>query len=526
MKKTLAGLVLAAAAAIFPSGCSKETEIQTQFQDRYLNPIAQMKYVKDDGSLAAFYVNNGTDIETFVFNSASNAFSNVSNDPDFTDYPAGFLGNDVVAISYSPDGSVQKLKIFTSNGVFVSDECEEFNDVVINSSNFMFEVENNNDQDVMTFNPATGLFEKVVPHSNESYIQAVSKDGSVALIKGYDSYSGYTVYMRKDGVLTPLINLSGHYGEAISDDNKKAYIRFSSGGEGIKVVDVDTQNIQTFNAPSTFDWTNVSKVSPDGLSAIVNAEENGFSNDRYYRLDTATGTWTYICDENNFFVADISGDGVLTVFQGGFYGSDVRLFNASTPEFYMPVSTTLYSNQSFLGFTSNNKALITGNDTSTWNLECILHDPATKTNTLLGDSVNYEIDYVAELSPNKEYVALNSREIATGYDAVQLVDLIGTQNHLIKQTGFDVRYTGMSPDNSRVYVQSIGMGASNLLSYDLQTQTFTQITNHADRRVDWFTILGQSNDGGILYFEEYHENGTKEILEYESASGLVTKISN
>jgi WD40 repeat protein len=216
------------------------------------------------------------------------------------------------------------------------------------------------------------------------------------------------------------------------------------------------------------------------------------------KRDPAAGE--YIEDEA------ISPDGKVVAFGHSASTFKAMLYNAETDELYDPLSgiaNVQWSN--FMGFSQNGKIVLEYEVNPSVNNNFVVHDPATKTNTQLGQA-GYEDFWRRMFTPDCKYFMINAKKI-------------------IEQAGVNFEYSNATPDSSHIFLQGRDSTSSNLFMYDVQADALTKLTNHDDLNVNWFSIRAFSKDKSKMYFEERFNNGTKQVKEYTFATGAIRLIS-
>lgn len=522
IKRTLAELVLAAS-LLLPS-CDTKVEKETVYVDQWQNPVADMQSISSTGRFASFRFNQGTDVEAFVFDSDTKTLSNVSNDPVNTDFPMGFLGENLVTRCIAPNGEFEQFKLYNSSGNLIY-ETQKFPNtrefMVHSDSMFVIEAPNGNNDKIYVFDLNTMSLTDAIPSAKWNYIHEVSQDGRVIFIRSHEDNGDSSVHMLKSGVLSLVSDDPDYdYVERVSDNGKKAFLYSWNHPDVMKVFDTDTSLTQDIIMPFGSTLNEFVSFSQDGLCALVDVEES--SGEYIYHLNTSTGAWKFIRPTDtgmDFF--GMSKDGSLTAFND--YKNDrIMVFKESTPEFY--AVQTNFSYTMFEGFTFDNKLVLGGWGEEQEDYSIIIHDPVTKTNSQIADP-NYEY-HNCDMLPNREYLVIDAVETGTNNRVVVLEDLVSHTRKVIKQPGVNLRTNDASLDGSYIFLENSSGPTNNLFGYKMSTATLVQITNNPAGWQGWFNVPDFPNNGDTLYFDQEYLNGTKEKMSYKFATGELTKISN
>jgi len=552
-KKTLTGLVLLAAATL-PSCVKTDTEqvLNTEYVDvhHWQTPISNLYVISEDGKKAALGVMESTDLETFVYDADTETKINLSNDPENSDYPIAFAGDYLITRASSPDGDKSKLKVYdtvTKEITFETTESRFVHDFIVSpdKTKLVYFHEDN----VYVHTIGTNTAEQLIPGAEDSHIQRTSNDKTIAFIDSWNQSSGTTLSIldMTDGSVTPILNLYGHSVDEISADNSKAVLRQWTDNKDTKKVDIASKTIEIINLPAgkEIDW--IRNLSDNGQTLIAELQNIGEYKDQYWTYNLNTNTWQFITDqstelgpddEEDFHYAGMSPDGNIIAFwyehempSSVEYG--LRFYNNQTQEIYDPLSEITDRHIAEIeGFTplgsSNSKIVIRYDTTSDSDYHFVLHDPETKTNTVLGET-GYTNGYNSEITANRKYFAINAYENAGGYSAVILEDLVNGTKEIIKKQGVHLYHTRKNfaqENDDYIFLEGIDSTSTNLFAYNLQTKTLTQITQHPDNRISYFNLSSQAEDNSRIFFEERFQNGTKTLMEYEFASGDLDIVSN
>ncbi len=540
IKKTLAGIVLAAA-SLMNLGCDEKTKIEYRDVERWQTPVAEMGVASDDGSYAALRMQDKTDIEAMIFDSADGNLDNISKDSNYSDYPVSFSGNHLIVNSEGPSGNNSKLKVFNvpgRNTVFASDEFRYVFNICpyANGQKVLFQGDKGgSDWHVYMNTIGNNLAQKLLPNAVSSRIESASKDFSVVFVQAYtEPGTGNTLYFldTTNDALSPLINDSNNYVRLISDNNKKALVHFWNSNPGLKVIDMSSAPVvYVASMPSGKQFGDTRLISENGLGALASLFDINNGDYEFWHMGTQNppqfkfiakrdpAAGEYIEDEA------ISPDGKVVAFGHSASTFKARLYNAETDEFYDPLSgiaNLQWSN--FMGFSQNGKPVIEYEVSPSVNNNFVVHDPATKTNTQLGQA-GYEDFWRRVFTPDNKYFVISAENSATNWRAVILEDLVNSTKKIVEQTGINFDYSGATPDSSHIFLQGRDSTSSNLFMYDVQADVLTNLTNHADLNVNWFNIRAFSKDKSKMYFEERFNNGTKQVKEYTFATGAIRLIS-
>lgn len=532
-KKGLTAALLAAIAA----GCSsKDMETEYVYIDHQQTPIASLKAVSSDGDFAALVMQEKNDLEAMVFNTGS-GIANMSNDPLNSDLPRAFAGHHLVT-KVLDGNSDEEIKVYdaeTGELVFTSQKFDWINDVLAypDGSRILYSgIDGSHYSHV--FNHAIGsqIAQKLFPSATSSHLDAKSDDGSVIFVTEYNPSTGDTLYMIKtaDDSITPVINMSAHSINAISQNNAKA-VAYDWHNNKIKTIDIATAGVQMISLPTGKEFDDVEYISENGAGALVELEDDTTNADEYWRLNTETGVLEFITQRETGssyrYLREMSPDGKITAFNeyDSTLGDIILLHNAETSELYNPLPgvTTYWTN--FRGFSSEGKAIILYDDNVTGDNIMVLHDPETKNNVTLGDSANYRLQWASNPTQDRNYLPICATDLATGWEVLLLEDLVNGGRKVVSQPGFDLEYIGASPDNEHLLLTGRDGTSTNLFVYDLADDTVEQVTQNTDPRLDWIYLRMHSKDGTNAYFEEGFDNGTGLLRELDYETGEVKEVS-
>lgn len=547
IKKTITGLIMTALAAL-PSCVKTDTEYVDVHH--WQTPISNLHVISEDGKKAALGVMENTDLETYLYDADTETKINLSNDPEYSDYPVAFAENYLITRATSQDGDKSKLKVYdtaTKEITFETTESRFVHDFIVSPDKTRLVYFHEDNLYVHTI--GTDTTEQLIPGAENSHIQRTSNDKKIAFIDSWNPNSGTTVSIldMTDGNVTPILNLYGHSVEEISADNSKAILQQWTDDEDTKKVDIASKTIEIINLPTgkEVDW--IRNISDNGQTLIAELQNIGDYKDQYWTYNLTTNTWQFITnqstdlgpdDEEDFHYEGISPDGNIIAFwyehempSSVEYG--IRFYNNQTQEIYDPLSEITDKHVAEIeGFTplgsSHSKIVIRYDTTSDSDYHFVLHDPETKTNTILGET-GYTNEYGSEITADRKYFAINAEEDAGGYNAVILEDLVNGTKDIIKKPGvhlYHARKNFAQENDEYIFLEGIDSTSTNLFAYNLQTKTLTQITQHADNRIRYFNLSSQADDNSRIFFEERYPNGTKSLLEYEFASGDLDVVSN
>lgn len=531
-KKTLAGLVITALATL--ASCTKTN---TEFVDvhHWQTPIADIEAISDNGDFTALEVQEKDDWEVYLFNMQTGKISNISNDPINSDRPIGFAGNYLMTISENPECQ-EVVKIYDANAGQLTFSTDEFNWVsreIIsydNNTKILLTLDDGTGTNVYTHTLGTESLEKLIADATYSFLERTSPDKSLVFLEHYGP-SGpiMSIFRTADETITPVLNITNHDVQAISQDNSTAIIEhWNMSTRELKTHDIATNTVNIVNMPAGKEYDYIYGISDNGATAIVMLEDSVTEEYAFYRLDTAARTWDFITNEQigalHYNPQAISSDGRLTAFQE-WENYEARLFNADTSEFYDPLSTITHTSSNLVGFTSDGKVVLNYSTNSGWfgTYNLVLHNPATKTNTPIEDA-NYSNRWDAEMLSDGQHLVRTAEEIATGWEVVIEEDLINGTKKIIQLPGMDAEYVDESPDGSTLYLESI-CDAPNLFAYNRTTEEITQITDNANETVNGFHIVEHSKDGKSMIFREYNWNGTETYKQRDLDTGLIRIIS-
>jgi Tol biopolymer transport system component len=517
----LAGLAFALFSLI--AGCSKvKKEYVTTEVLRDQTPVARRFLLSETGNTVAMEVQNKNDLEVYMFDSVDDSTLNASMNPTESDFPILFAGSNLISATQNLD-MTSDLRIYNANRqiAFQTDfESINWNFMCYpDDSKVVFSGDRGDGFKLYRHEFGTQNLEELVAGSTSGFPQKTSPDGRFMFVEYFVNSQGNFLSMldTSDESLTPVLNLFGHTVNAISKNNKTALISYWTGTDmGLKTHDMPTNNVQipVMPAGNRFQW--VDALSDNGNGALVMLQD--IANGDWYmnHLDIANQTFTLFkttpsAPVNEFRVSDISPDGITGKIQDTF--TDFELYHAGRDELYDPFAAMAHDESEFVGFTSDNKSVISRvNFSPFWTKEIYLHDSATKTNTQITES-GYNINRSAVMLPNKQICAIDAQEIATGWDGILLKDVVNNTSQIIKQAGLSLDYVGCTPDSSKVYVTNQS-DDQNLYVYDMATSNLEQITNYGENEVFSFKILEHSKDNNILLFQTYNWNSTQTVKRF------------
>ena len=247
----------------------------------------------------------------------------------------------------------------------------------------------------------------------------------------------------------------------------------------------------------------------------------------WYHLDTDTLAVSLIKSmpptQNWFYSAEISSNGNIVAIIAEDLNEKMitSLYNQATLEFYDPLSTTPKEESHISGFTLDDKVVLNYREPMAWRQNFVLHNPATKANTLIAEP-GYTLSSSAEFTPDRKYFVLDAEEDATGWEVIILKDFVNNTTKVVKPTvASDCNYVGVTPDSSRIYLRA---EYKDLVAYDIASDSFVQITNNIlfDKSVN-FRILGHSKDNKKVFFRQDNWNDTETVKQYDFDTGE-TKI--
>ncbi len=538
IKTTLTGLLITALATL--ASCTK-TDTEYVDVNHWQTPISNMRVISEDGKKAALAVQEQTDLEIYIYNAETETKTNLSNDPNNSDMPVAFAGNHLVTKSTDTSGNLNSLKIYdttTGEVTFETSKTPWLYDIIISQDGARVAYYHNDNVHVHEIGTSTS--QQAVPGAENSNIQRTSHDQTIAFITSWNQSTGNTVSMLKtaDGSVTPIINLNNHYVEAIAADNSKAIVSYWNGTSGIKEIDIATGAVQIINLPANKEMAGVKNISDDGSTLIAELQNVGEYKDQFWAYNLAIDTWQFITDqridngpddEEEYYFEGMTPDGNVIAFEYDHempsqWEFGVRLFNKTTQEMYNPLNGVAdlgWTEEE--GFTPDNKVLIRYDLTTDSRDYFVLHDPATKTNTQLGET-GYTNRWTGRMTSDRKHFALDATEDATGYNAVILENLINGTNAIIKQAGTHFSY--VQETDGFVFLEGRDSLSNNLFAYDIANDVLTPVTSHTDNRVSWFNIADQANDDSRVFFEERYANGTKVLKELEYSTGDLDEVSN
>ncbi len=526
MKKgtKLAGLAFIVS-TLLPFGCSKnKTEYITNEVLRDQTPVARRFLLSESGKSVAMEVQNNDDLEVYMFDSVDDSSLNVSNNPADSDFPILFAGDNLISVTQKLD-TTNDFRVYDANTrqlVFQTDDFERINwDFMCypDDSKVIFSGDKGDGIKLYRHEFGTQTLEELISGSTSGFPHMTSQDGTLMFIEYFKAPQGNILAMldTSDESITPILNLFGHNVTAISKNNKTALIPYWAGSDmGLKTLDIPTNTVQepAMPAGNRFKWTDA--LSDNGEGAIVMLQDT--TNGDWYinHLDVVNQTFTLFktipsAPVNEFRATDMSSDGITGKVQDSF--ADFELYHSGRDELYDPFAAMTYDESKFIGFTSDNKSVISKTNFSpSWTKEIYLHDPSTKTNTQITEP-GYNINWSAVMLPNKQIFAIDAQEIATGWDGILLKDVVNNTSQIIKQAGLSLDYVGCTPDSSKVYVTNRSDN-QNLYVYDIATDNLEQITNYGDNEVFNFRILEHSKDSNVVLFRTHNWNSTQTVKRF------------
>lgn len=529
--------IIAALAALAAAGCSsKDSETEYIYINQQQTPIAALKAISSDGDFAALNMQEKNDLEAMVFSAGSGSLANVSNDPANSDFAQAFAGHHLVTTTRDGNGE-EDVKIYdavTGQRTFQSEKFDWIDRVLAypDGSKVLFAgIDDSNYMQVYTHTIGSQSAEKMFPTATASHVQAASQDNSIIFLYTYSQSIGNVLHMLKtsDNSVTPLINLCCHDVMDISANNKTAVLFYWSTDQ-IKIVDIDTAGVQAVNMPANKEFDGMEHLSENGHGAIIELEDATTKEEEYWHLNTQTGTLELITQREvgsaYRYPRAISPDAtIIALSEYDAPGDHVLIYNTCTKELYNPLLGTASDWMNFRGFGPNGKAILQYEDDITFDEIVVLHDPATKTNTTLGDAANYRINWAQTPTADGNYLPINAMELATGWQVVLLEDLANSGRKVIKQPGYNLELITTSPDSKHVLVSGRDSTSTNLFVYNIANDTLEKVTNNTDPRLDWINVAMHSKDSSNAYFEERFDNGTRLLKELDYETKEVKEVS-
>jgi len=530
-------LTTALLAALAAAGCSsKDAETEYVYVDQQQTPIASLKAISSDGEYAALNMQEKTDLETMLFNNGSGTLSNLSNDPENSDFAQAFAGHHLITKkrNNNDEETINVYDASTGQLVYTSENFSWINRIVPypDGSRVLFSgVDGSHYSHVMTHAIGSDTAEKLFPTATSSHIEAQSEDNSIIFLYTYNPSLGDTLHMMKtaDNSVVPLINMCCQNVIALSRTGAKAVI-YDWSNDLIKTVDTETAGVQLVSMPSGKEFCDAEYISENGIGVLLEMEDESTDADEFWHLNTETGTLEFITQREVGtafrYPRAISPDGtIVAIDEYDAPGDNLLIYNSTTQELYNPLLGIATEWVNFRGFSADGKAIIEYDDDATGDNITVMHDYATKNNTVLGDSANYVLYSTRNPTQDRKYLPIDGADLATGWQVVLLEDLINGGRKVISQPGFDISYIGSSPDNNHLLLRGRDGISTNLFVYDIADDTIEQVTNNTDPRLDWIYIREHSKDGSNAYFEEGFDNGTGLLRELDYETGEVKDVS-
>lgn len=535
-KRIKSGLIkLATLAALLAPGCSEKINTEQTPENTQQIPTAALKAVSSDGDFAALSMKDKTDLEAMLFSASSGRAENITHSPLISDFARTFAGHNLVTTTRDGN-SEEDLQVYnaeTGQKTFSSEKFRWINDVLAypDGKKVIFSgIDSSAYSHVHSHTIGSQSAEKLFPAATASYMEAKSDDCSVIFLYATSPSNGDTLYMLKtaDDTVTPIVNLPGHQVSKISKNNATAVL-YDWNNHKIKVLDISTAGLlHTTSMPMGKNFTNVDKLSENGLGAMLQLRDTATEKEEFWHYNTQTGNLEFVTERNTGssyrHPTRISSDGNVSVFSNtdSTTGDGALIHKADTAELYDPLNGIITTWTDCRGFSSDRRAIIQYDESGTGDNVTILHDTATKTNTVLGDAVNYRLRWSNDPTPDKKNLPINAIEYATGWQVVLLEDLVNGGRKVISQAGIDLEYLGASPDSKHILLRgkdnSSEENAANLFVYNIADELLTQATHNTDPRLDWIYLSVHSKDGSNAYFEERFETGASLMkeLDYET----------